>query len=75
MKINKLLLIPSDRDMVWIVDGCLLANMTIIRKDLGAVNKIFGPDLNALKGKAFSHKTPEVQVEISSVPVAIMGLN
>ena len=60
--------------MVWIVDGCLLANITIGCKDLVAANKIFGPDINTLKGKTVLHKTPVLQMEIASVPVAIMTL-
>ena len=50
-KISKLLFSTSDRDMVLIVDGLLLANMPIGHKGLSAANKIFGPDLNALKGE------------------------
>ena len=60
--------------MVRIVDGRLLTNITIECKNLVTSNEIFGPDLIALKGKTVSQKTPEVQVEIESVPVAIMSL-
>ena len=60
--------------MVLIVDGRLLANISIGCKDLVAANKIFGPDINALKGRTISHKTPRLQMKIASVPVAIMTL-
>ena len=60
--------------MVRIVDGRLLANIPIGCKDFLAANKIFGPDINALKGKTISHKTPRLQMKIASVPVAIMTL-
>ena len=73
-KIRKVLFSPSDWDMVRIVDGRLLENITIECKNLVTSNEIFGPDLIALKGKTVSQKTPEVQVEIESVPVAIMSL-
>ena len=59
-KIEKVFVSPSDRYMVRIVDGRLLANIPIGCKDLVAANKIFGPDINALKGKTISHKTPGV---------------
>ena len=60
--------------MVRIVDVRLLADMPIFRKDPAAANKIFGSDFNALNGKTVSHKIPELQVEILSIPVAIMSL-
>ena len=60
--------------MVRIIDGCMLENIPIICKELAASNKMIGPVLNALKGKTVSDRTPEVQVEINSVPVAIMSL-
>ena len=61
-KIKKLLFSPSDRDMFWIFDGRLLSNIPIVRKYLASANKIFFPDLNGLKGKTVSYKTPEAQV-------------
>ena len=73
-KRKTLLLSTSDRYMVRIVDGRLLAYIPIFRKDLAAANKIFGPDFNALNGMTVSHKIPELQVKISSIPVAIMSL-
>ena len=60
--IKKLLFSNSERYVFWIVDGCLLANIPIIRKDLAAANNIFGPILNALKRKMISHKNTEVPV-------------
>ena len=73
-KIKKLLLSPSERDMVHIIERSLLKNMYIIRKKIAAANKIFGPALNVIKGKKTSHKNPEVKVEIASVPVGIISL-
>ena len=55
-KINKVLFSPSDRDMVRITDRRLFTNIPISRKDIAAANKIFGPDLNALKGETVSQK-------------------
>ena len=73
-KIKKVLFSTSDRGIVWIFEGRLIANAPISCKGLTAANKIFGTELNALKGKTVSHKNSGVQVEIASVPVAIIGL-
>ena len=60
--------------MVRVVDMRLIENLPIRRKALTAANKIFGPDLNALKGKTVSQKTYELQVEIASVSMAFTSL-
>ena len=56
-KLQKALFSPSDRDMLRIVDNNLLPNSPITRDALIAANRIYGPDINALKGKTVSRKT------------------
>ena len=72
--INKVFFSPSERNMFRVVDVHLLANISNSRKELAAANKIFGSDLNEIKGNTVPQKNTEVQADITSLPVAIIIL-
>ena len=50
-----------------------LRNAPVTRPSLVASNKIFGPDLNLIKGKTVLLKTLEVRITIANVPISIMS--
>ena len=66
-----MLLSTVDRDLVRIIDKHVFPNLPIKREYLAAENQIFGPYLNALKGKTVLQNNPEVWLEIKIVPVDI----
>lgn len=63
---------PSTKTFLSIVDGNMLPNCPITRKDVVNAEAIFGPDLGSLKGKTTRSKPIPVDSELSNVPPDIM---
>ena len=59
---------PSDRDFIRILKECSLPNCPVTPRDVVIANKLFGPDVGALKGKTTRRGPPIVD---SPVPVDI----
>ena len=73
-KLAWVLFIPIGRTMEQIYDGHWLQHSPITRPSLVAANKIFGPNLNAIKGNTVLLKTPKARINITNVPISIMSL-
>ena len=59
---------PSDKDFIRILKECRLPNCPVTPRDVVIANKLFGPDVGALKGKTTRRGPPIVD---SPVPVDI----
>ena len=73
-KLARVLFIPIGRTMEKISDRHWIWNSPVTRTSLVVANKIFGSNLNVIKGKTVSLNTPEVRINISNVPISIMSL-
>ena len=62
---------PSDKDLIKILNTCSLPNCPVMPRDMLIANKLFGPDIRALKGKTTRQGPPIVDpfvsVDITSI--------
>ena len=56
---------PSDKDFIKILKARSLPNSPVTPQDVIIVNKLFGPDIGALKGKTTHHGPPIVDSPVS----------
>ena len=73
-KLFRVILRPSGRTMKQISDRYLLRNSPVTCPSLGEAKKIFGPDLNAIKGNTVLLKTPEVRINVANINISILSL-
>jgi uncharacterized membrane protein YgcG len=71
-KIQNIIMFPGVRAFTHIADSQLLANCPIGRADIAAAERIFGPNLGALKGKTTNHVGVPVDNRIDGVPPDIL---
>ena len=62
---------PSDKDFIKILKASSLPNCPVTPRDVIIANKLFGPDVGALKGKTTRRSPPIVD---SPVPVDITSI-
>ena len=62
---------PSDKDLIKILKASSLPNCPVTPRDVLLANKLFGPDIGALKGKTTRRGSPIVD---SPVPVDITSI-
>jgi uncharacterized membrane protein YgcG len=67
-KIQNIVMFPGVRALTKIVDSQFLANCPIGRADISAAERIFGPNLGALKGKTTNQASVPVGSRIDGVP-------
>ena len=60
--------------MEQVSDSRLLQNPPVACPSLGEAKKIFGPDLNAIKGNTVLLKTPEVRINVANIYISILSL-
>ena len=66
---------PSVRDFINMVKLGAIKNCPVTADDIVAAEKIFGPDIGALKGKTTRETSPQVQTDIVAVPKKILALH
>jgi hypothetical protein len=71
-KIQNIIMFPGMRAYTKIADSQLIANCPIGRGDIAAAERIFGPNLGALKGKTTKQTSVPVTSWISGVPPSIL---
>ena len=63
---------PSDKDLIKILKGSSLPNCPVTPRDVLIANKIFGPDVGALKGKTTRRSPPIVDSPVSVDTTSIL---
>jgi hypothetical protein len=71
-KIQNILMFPGVQSYTKIADSRLIANCPIGRSDIAAAERIFGPNLGALKGKTVKRTSVPVAGGIEGVPPSIL---
>ena len=71
-KIQNILMFPGVQAYTKIADSKLIANCPIGRADIAAAERIFGPNLGALKGKMVKRGSVPVNGCIEGVPPSIL---
>ena len=71
-KIQNILMFPSIRGFTKIADSQLIANLPIGWADIAAAERIFGPNLGALKGKTPKHRSVPIGGKTDGVPPPIL---
>ena len=64
---------PSQQTFLKILDGNLIPNCPVTRRDALNAQLIFGPDLGSLKGKTVRATSTEVQPILNDLPLEIMS--
>ena len=64
---------PSQQTFLKILDGNLIPNCPVTRRDALNAQLIFGPDLGSLKGKTVRSTSTEVQPILNDLPSEIMS--
>ena len=62
---------PSTTDYKNMITGNLLKNCPVIVDDIRNTDKIFGPDVAAIKGKTVRAKSPVVRRDIIAIPPVV----
>ena len=63
---------PSDKDLIKILKGSSLPNCPVMPRDVLIANKLFGPDVGALKGKTTRRGPPIVDSPVSVDTTSIL---
>ena len=63
---------PSDKDLIKILKGSSLPNCPVTPRDVLIANKLFGPDIGALKGKTTRRGPPIVDSPVSVDTTSIL---
>jgi hypothetical protein len=71
-RIQNIIMFPGVRAYTKIADSQLIANLPIGWGDIAATERIFGPNLGALKGKTPKHRSVPVTGGIDGVPPSIL---
>ena len=71
-KIQNIIIFPGVRAYTRIADSQLIANCPIGRADIAAAERIFGPNLGALKGKTAKQASVPIPGRIDGVPPSIL---
>jgi hypothetical protein len=71
-KIQNIIMFPGVRQFTKIADSKLIPNCPIGRADIAAAERIFGPNLGALKGKTVNRPSVPVAGRIEGVPPSIL---
>jgi hypothetical protein len=71
-KIQNIIMFPGVRQFTKIADSKLIPNCPIGRADIAAAERIFGPNLGALKGKTVNRPSVPVAGCIEGVPPSIL---
>ena len=72
-KVQKIIGRPSAKTFLSIMDKHLLSNCPVTRDNIIAAERIFGPDVGSLKGKAVRKASPPVKPEYTNIPATIMS--
>jgi hypothetical protein len=72
-RLQRIIGCPSTRTFLWIVNDNLLPNCPITRKDILAVEHIFGPDVGSLKGKTVRRGAPHVDICTFDIPASLIS--
>jgi hypothetical protein len=64
---------PSVQDFVQIFQHKLLPNCPVTVADIRAAEHIFGPDIGSLRGKTTPRCPPQVDLNLSSLPMEVMN--
>ena len=65
---------PSPADHRNLIKNCLVYNCTVTIEDVKIMEKIFGPNVHALKGKTVRHQPDAVESDCIEVPHDILVL-
>ena len=72
-KIQNIIMFPGVHGFTKIVNSQLIANLPISHVDIAAAERVFGPNLGALKGKMPKHRSVPVAGTIDSFPLSILN--
>ena len=71
-KLQSIIMYPSNRAFVKMIDNNLIKNCDSTRRDIMMAQDIFGPNTNIIKGKTVARATPHVREDILPVPPKIL---
>ena len=71
-KLQQIMMYPSDKDYVKMIDYNLINNCNTTRRDVALANKIYGVDPNVIKGKCTRKQPSHVREDHFPVPTAIL---
>ena len=71
-RLSWILMFPSERDLKWFCSRPQMKNNPVVANDVDLANKIFGPDVAALKGKTKrQHPLPVIE-DLVEIPHELM---
>ena len=71
-RVQNIIMYPGEQAYAKIVDHNLLPNCPVTRADIVTAAKLYGPNINALKGKTVKRSAMSVKGQIADVPPEIL---